>query len=171
MQRTIRTAALLWMLAAGLAQAGNIGAGWTMWRTKEAGDDKGSGFKLTMTEKGANGALELRFSQFSDLSEEGGPRALKLTPIEVGSRFPLSKDGPLEIYMGLGVGYYMMDYEDIPVSDEFGYYGLLGVDFAFGKSFQLFGEAVYRKVTVKPDGADTFKLDGVGAFVGLGYTW
>lgn len=171
MNRKIVTALLTGLFAASLAQAGNIGGYWTQWRTKDAGDNDGLGFKLTLTEKGTASALELRVARFSDLSAETDPNTLKVTPVELGSRFLLSQDGPLEVYMGLGVGYYLMDYGTLSVGDEFGFYGLLGGEFKFGESFILFAEATYRRVRAKPLGLEPMKLDGIGINAGIGYVW
>jgi len=165
------TAVLMGLFTASLAQAGSISGYWTQWRTKDAGENSGTGFKLTLTEKGTTSALEIRVSRFSDLSADADPKVLKVTPIELGTRFPITEDGPLSIYMGLGVGYYMMDYESESAGDEFGYFGLGGLEFKFGKSFMLFGEVTYRKVSLQVDGLEDQKLDGIGANVGIGYQW
>lgn len=169
MKRTACIAAV-WIAASAAAQAGNLGGFWAWWRASDAGESDGIGLKLTLTEPGTTSALELRLTVFSDLSRDTEPNKLKVTPIEIGPRFPIAQDGPLQIYLGLGGGYYLMDFDNRRVGDEFGFYGLLGIEFQLGDTFVLFGEAVYRRVKARPEGGD-LDLDGIGANVGIAYSW
>jgi hypothetical protein len=63
-----------------------------------------------------------------------------------------------------------MDMETQSVDDEFGYYGLLGLQLRMGKTFSLFGEIMYRMVEASTDIQD-YKLDGLGVNAGIAVAW
>ncbi|MDZ4199859.1 MAG: hypothetical protein U1E27_11320 [Kiritimatiellia bacterium] len=161
---------LLWAATAG---ASSINGLWAQWRTEDRGSADGYGLKIALTEPGTTSALELRATLFPDVATDTDPAGspkLKLTPVEIGTRIPVSQDGPLELYIGLGFGYYMLEKGSEPVKDKFGYYGAIGIDFRLGKSVLISAEAIYRRVRSTLSGAD-LNLDGLGVNLGIGYQW
>jgi hypothetical protein len=162
--------ALGFVLMVTTAQAVELGGFWANWDTSEYGKSGGYGLKLALSEKGQETQVELRGSIFSDLAPEESGETLEVIPIELGTRFPIVGEGSLSAYLGLGAGYYLMDMETQSVDDEFGYYGLLGLQLRMGKTFSLFGEIMYRMVEASTDIQD-YKLDGLGVNAGIAVAW
>jgi Outer membrane protein beta-barrel domain len=72
-------------------------------------------------------------------------------------------------YGGVGVGYYMFDAETVSLSDEAGWFGLLGVELGLGP-VKAFADVKWTQVeTSVEDGSQTFDAGGVGVNVGVDF--
>jgi len=162
--------ATLWILFATAAHGGDLGGYWATWKAADAGESDGYGVKLALTEQGSDTRIELRGSFFADLARDTDTEELQVIPIELGTRFPIVQEDALTAYLGLGAGYYLMDFGARAVTDEFGYYGLFGLEFRLGKTLFLFGEIQYRVVEAHSDD-EAFDLDGLGINAGVATKW
>ncbi len=159
--------------------AGGLGAFGSYWDTKDADAGYGYGVRLASTSDPV-GYLEVRASYFNthSIEQTTADVDLEIIPIDVGITMNLGSEESIQLYLGAGGSYFLMDSEvkqagltrDIDIDDEWGWYALVGFELDFSKSFSLFGEGTYRQV--KGDVSDStldieFKLDGFGGNVGL----
>lgn len=183
MKKTVLIA-IAFSLMAGSVYAGAIGAFGSYWSPEDADSGYGYGVRLASTSDPA-GYLEIRASRFDDLTddEDGMDTKLTVTPLDVGITLHSGSGDSVEFYVGGGGSYYLLDSEveiggenrDVDIDDEWGWYGLAGVEIGFSKNLKLFGEATYRQVegTMKDDDIDNatsdanFKLDGFGGNAGI----
>lgn len=126
--------------------------------------------------------FDLRLSYFDNVMDDDVPD-LEVVPLEAGLSLMAPVADRLNLYGGLGVGYYFMDIdtEDDPdVDDEIGFfvngglaYDVVKDDAEYGGSRAcLFAEAMYRSVkTDGPDGLWDADLDGLVLNAGLTVRW
>ena len=105
--------------------------------------------------------LDFRFSYY-DVNEKGLDRAV---PLEVGLLFPLSRTSKVTPYLGVGLGYYLLDGDSPKIENKLGVYGVLGADIRLGKRWGLSVEGGYREV-----GGD-LDLGGPAFKAGLGFSF
>lgn len=195
MKRAFLALALLVLLAAPASARGGIGfhAGWI--DTDEADNDAGWGalFHIGVTQ---HVDIQVRATDFRELSVKpsggnGSPSIVigesfdfQATTWDLGFVYNFFKDGrKLTPYVGGGGTYYMLDSTPDSrgrVGDEYGWYGVAGLDFPIGKQWAVYVEGMWRdaKMTIK---GDDFGLDGpvdVGVNLngpqvnlGLAFTW
>jgi hypothetical protein len=182
--KSIILAILCCAVLATSARADGLAGMFSYWETDDLGASEGYGIKLVGTEDPA-GYLEFRFSRFSGFeSDEGSPAIeAEVTPIEVGMTYNLSNRDDFMIYLGGGGGYYMMEAtvdvgaggRDADIDNEWGWYGLAGVEIRLASSLHLFAEGMYRSVdaAVPAGGVDgleeklNLEFDGLGGNAGL----
>ena len=172
----ILAAISLTTLSAGAAGVGFFGA---YWDTDEAGDGFGGGGKLLL-DLGGVVDIEFRGGYFQDLSTDGVDIDLEVIPIEAGVTVNiLGSEAPYKIYVGGGVGYYMLDTDAGDLDDEAGWYGLAGIQVPLGESVSVFAEGVWRQIEGTAEGDDIdelvedvdIALDGLGGNVGIILGW
>lgn len=156
--------AVLCLLAAVPASAGDIGLYGSYWDTDALGETAGAGIRFGF----GSGAVrfELRGSYFPDLSEDFdelvedgdldvGDFEIKATVPEAGLVINLAPNGAVQPYVGGGVSYYLLDTNLFELDDEVGYYGVAGFTLGGGRGSgaAFFAEAMYRSVegTVRED--------------------
>ncbi len=167
------------------------------WDSADASESFGGGLKFSfgLTE---DVQLELRGTHFGDFGEsaEGVDVDLEVTPLEAGMALQRALAGPFELFVGGGLGYYLMD-SDVSApagvlvgggaGDELGFYLTTGIEWltststaSYGKTEAvLFAELMYRFVNaddIRVEGGDTVRLrsadlDGIGVNAGLMIRW
>lgn len=142
----------------------------SVWKGSETDARFGGGVKLALTEKGQDTYVELRLSAFDDLGPDAVEESLSVLPVELGLRFRIADTGALYPYLGLGGGYYWMDYGDLSVDDALGAYGLFGLQWTFHPRGFALAEVMYRYVQTESTVGD-LDLSGLGANVGIGWAW
>lgn len=164
-----------------------IGGFGSYWSSDDASDSYGYGLRLASTGDPA-GYLELRVSRYDDftLFMDGMDIELDVIPVDLGVTLNLGAEDSVELYLGGGGTFFVMDGEarfagggtrDLDLDNRWGYYGLMGFEFAVSDSIRLFGEGVYRKGKGRFSGDRSnegaanmeFKMDGFGGNVGLLY--
>jgi len=178
------TLAGLCLLTPGSCLATGIGGFWSYWSPSDTDSGTGLGLRLATTSDPA-GQLEIRASRFEDLVSKHpeGAVTVEATAIEAGMVLYMSEENNVRLYSGIGVGYYLLEGEvtdehglrETDMENEWGYYGVLGLEYPLGDHFSIFGEGVYRRVKSRvrgdrldPEGTTrSIKFDGMGANVGL----
>ncbi len=174
----------LWMLLAASVQGSGIGGFAGYWEPADTGSGNGFGGRLATTGD-PSGRLELRISRFSDLTTvlPEGSIEVQATPVEFGMILNLNDDKNMQLYGGVGAGYYMYEAvltdshgrRDVDMEDRWGYYGLMGVEIPLSDRLSAFGEGVYRRTRSRVRGerlapagtTRSMKFDGIGAHAGL----
>jgi hypothetical protein len=156
------------------------------WDTEDAGDETFVGAKVQFNLAGSAVDIEARAAMFDDLEDLNGPVPFRLDafPLEIGIAYNFNRGASLNPYLGGGFGYYFLDIERLEpdrtatIDDEFGWYGVLGIEVGFDEQWSLFLEGLYRntKGEISGDGLDdidTFGLDLVGLAVNAGvlFSW
>jgi len=189
MKRAFLALALLALLAAPASARGGIGlhAGWI--DTDQADNDAGWGalFHIGVTQ---NVDIQVRATDFreltvkpSDTSAEDGFN-FQATTWDLGFVYNFFGDGrKLTPYVGGGGTYYMLDSSPdarARVNDEYGWYGIAGLDFPIGKRFAVYVEGMWRdaKMSIKGDDLGLggpvdvgVNLNGPQVNLGLAFTW
>jgi len=173
------------------AWAGGLGAYGAYWKTKGGsdgfdGDGWGGGAKLkldlvqmlSLEVRGTYYRLEAKSAGAPDT--EGAHGKLEVIPAEVGLVLNLAPNSKLMPYVGGGGGYYFMKEkgdggDGASIRDEFGGYGVAGLELSLGDGLALFVEGKYTVVSIKEVNdvkLDTpLKLDGFGGNAGLMLKW
>jgi hypothetical protein len=182
-------------LAAAPATAADFSLFGSYWDTDAAGDAGGAGLGL-MFPVGDVFGIDLRATYFEELSDDPLANAfdsddpvfqeqgINVWPVEAGVRLRFAQDTAFRPYVGAGFTYYRLDSDFGEISDEVGYYGLLGATIGDGEGADFMVEGTWRKATaeVELDPEDLediddidiedhaeFDLDGLG--VNLGVVW
>ncbi len=124
--------------------------------------------------------LDMRVSYFNDVMKESEGPSLKVIPLEAGLNLIAPAADRLNVYGGIGIGYYLMD-SDADVDNEVGFFLNGGVEFVMieneafygGTRASLFAEAMYRSVSADKAGNDgkDMDLDGLVLSGGLMVRW
>lgn len=127
------------------AWAGSVGLMVSGWDTDEADQDVGLGTRVAI-DLGRSWDLEARVTFFDELEAVvGGERfEIEATPIDLGLAygFPTGRATP---YVGLGLSYVLLDVNAPErLEDEFGFYGVGGVQVDVGKYLAVWIEGLYR---------------------------
>ena len=162
------------LLASGSAWAtDNIAVFGSYWNTKDLDWGGGGGLKLGIPLGSPDRtpvALEFRGAYYRDLSkgrfddQAGFNLKIRDIPVEAGLRLDLAPRAPLNLYLGAGGSYHFLDSNVGNLSNEVGYYGLIGLEVGHAKSTNFFAEGMYRKIkgTVE-DVPNAFELSGKAA--------
>lgn len=168
MKRAFLALALLALLAAPASARGGLGvhAGWI--DTDQADNDAGWGvlFHIGVTQ---HVDIQVRATDFRELSvggetvgEENGFQ-FQATTWDLGFVYNFLKDGrKLTPYLGGGGTYYMLDSTPDSrgrIGDEYGWYGVAGLNFPIGKKWAVYVEGMWRDAKMAIKG-DDFGLDG-----------
>ena len=171
------------------------------WDTADGTDGSGLGVFM-MLDAGNGVVVDMRYTWFEDLMEGAigtdiSDVDLEAVPLEFGISKVAKLGESLELYIGGGLGYYMMDGNvdrrgsreiNFDPDDEFGVYALYGFRITVADNMgenvmasrvSIFGEAIYRivsvdEITVAADQSITVEngdLDGFGANLGLMLHW
>lgn len=170
--KTLFAGMMVALLVSGLAVRADSewGVFGSVWAPSDGDTGVGGGVKIG-AEMVDRVQLDIRYSVVNNLGE--GDQDLDVQPLEFGLSFALPAAGPIEPYVGVGLGYYFMDGEP-DVDDEWGFNTSLGFEWILSRSGASYGETVtklfvegmYRNV--EPDGID---LSGFGAQAGLLIGW
>lgn len=190
MKRAFLALALLALMAAPASARGGIGlhAGWI--DTDEADNDAGWGalFHIGVT---PHVDIQLRATDFRSLVVNKSNAVVltqdfefQATTWDLGFVYNFIKDGrSLTPYVGGGGTYYMLDStpdSEGRVGDEYGWYGVAGLDFPIGKRWAVYVEGMWRdaKMTIKGDDLGlggpvdvSVNLNGPQVNLGLAFTW
>lgn len=189
MKRAILALALLAMSAVPASAGGGIGlhAGWI--DTDQADNDAGWGarFNIGVTQ---HVDIQLRATDFRELTvkpedvEADIGFNFQATTWDLGFVYNFSKpDRKLTPYVGGGGSYFMLDStpdSEGRVGDEYGWYGLVGLDLPFSKRFAFYLEGMWRdaKMTIKGDDLGFggpvdvgVNLNGPQVNAGIAFTW
>jgi len=134
--------------------------------------------------------LSVAYHDNLDDSIAGQDLELELVPVELGGLLKIQvSDTRVFPYIGAGAGYYRLDLDDGnpltdndegSLDDEFGWYGVLGLDFRFSESFGFFFEGRYRQIegTLEGNRFERFDegdldldLGGITINTGLQISW
>ena len=200
--KTLATLLLAIIVTTASAHADNAwGPVASYWDTADGTDGTGLGVFLAL-DAGNGVSVDFRYTWFEDLMEGAigtdiSDVDLEVTPCEFGISKMTKIGESLELYIGGGLGYYIMDGNvdrrgsrevSFDPDDEFGVYGLCGFriivadnmgEHVMARRVTIFGEAMYRmvsvdEITVAVDQSITVEngdLDGVGANLGIMLHW
>lgn len=185
----------LWLLACVLALvavpswASGVGAGVGYWDTTDAEDDNGFALKLVF-DVGKKWNIDVRASFFDSHGLTVGPRLISIeaTPVDLGISYDFQTSGKVTPYVGGGLNYTLYKSgvdnlltgltETSRIKDEPGWYVLAGIEVPIHNRIAFYVEGIFRqnKPTVQGDGLASFgqlpvDFAGVGATLGLAYTW
>lgn len=132
-------------VAAGTANATDLGLHGAYWDTKQAARTFGFGAKLRFS------FVELRATYFDDVTTDVEPESadfeVKAYPLEGGIVLQFLKNSMVRPYVGGGVGYYLLDTNLGDIDDELGYYVVGGADIGAPSSRVAFSiEGIYRNI-------------------------
>ena len=191
MKRALLALSLLALLAvpAG-AKGGGIGAhaGWIA--TDDAGDDVGWGL-LANFGISPHVDIQVRMTDFRSMVVEGGEVEglvrdfeYQATTFDLGFTYNFRKqDRALTPFVGGGGSYFLLDStpdSDGRINDEYGWYGIAGLDFPFADRWGVYLEGMWRdaKMTIRDDGLEPFgptdvgvSLNGPQVNLGIKFFW
>lgn len=153
----------------GAHAVGAFGSWWQMDENSADGFGFGLRHKITFTPLiGIEGRAS--WISFSDvLPSSGGVNPPADDSADV---IPLEAMGVVSLglfYGGVGVGYYMFDAETVSLSDEVGWFGLVGVELGLGP-VKVFADVKWTQVETGVEGnSQTYSADGPGANVGVDF--
>lgn len=171
------------IVVAGLANAGEVAqqvAPFAAYQNTEDMDNGyGGGLKYAVTYDGLMPHLDVgvdvraAWLTFSEDDNDYGVD-LDMVPIELTflARYEVL-DGS-KPYVGVGVGYYFFDSDEIDIDDELGCYGIVGWNQKVMEHLSVFAEAKYLLLEPDVNGvASTADIDlsGVGANIGIAMDW
>jgi len=138
--------------------------------TDDASGGFGGGLKYAVyfdDDSGLGVGVDLRGSWLTEFDDADD---LDVYPVEMTLLLRYAVlDGTLP-YIGAGAGYYFFDEDDAGVDDEFGYYGVVGVDQAVSDGVSVFVEGKYLWLEPDSDFGDV-TLDGFGVNAGVALSW
>jgi outer membrane protein W len=167
------------------ASAGNIGvhAGWI--DTDQAGDDAGWGILLDFNVS-EHVQIELRGTDFREMTTqvEGSDFNLQMTTIDLGFTYNFFKETwRLTPYVGGGGTYFLLDSTPDSkgrIEDEYGWYGVAGLDFPIAKRWNIYLEGMWRDAKMAIKGNDLgfeptvdqgVNLNGPQVNLGIAFHW
>lgn len=179
--------ASLFALGSVPAAAGDFAIFGSFWDTDDLGETAGGGVKFAFGDRfrlRAAGTYYPDLSEdFDELVEDGdvetGSFEVEAIVPELGFTFNLTPDSPVELYLGAGGSYYLLDTNVFGIDDEFGWYALVGLAIGGGEDGPAFLiEGLWRDVEgtvtdVGNDVEDEFALDlaGFAANAGIVFRW
>jgi opacity protein-like surface antigen len=151
----------------------------TYQNTEDMEDGYGAGLKYVLMFQDVvpnlDCGIDVRTSWLTYDSDDNDFRAdLDVIPIEVSAVARYEVLDGTRAYVGMGVGYYFIDSDEIEIDDEVGLSAMLGCDQRIVDKLSVFAEVRY--LWLEPDldirGLDAdVDLSGVGANVGLALNW
>lgn len=190
MKTALVTLGVLTLLATP-AVAGSVGVFGSWWDPKDSNDEFAGGILLDFR-VGEKVDIELRASWFdnvvTDLPDDapGVEIAYSAVPVDFGFAYNFVKDTrKVTPYIGGGGTYFLLDTDNNiqgRIEDEWGWYGIVGVDLPIGANWKVFLEGLYRdaEATLKgdnlgfgdPSEVDAFfDLRGPAVNFGVAFTW
>ena len=131
---------------------------------------------------GAGGKLKLNIAEFFAVDVRGSfltfdDTEVDIIPVEAAALLQIPLGDALNLYGGVGVGYYMFDADKIDLDDNVGYFPLAGAEIAIG-DIVLFGEVRWLALSSDTDSAvdeiegivedgDEAEADGMGVNIGI----
>lgn len=152
-------AGLMVVLAVQTASAFDFGLHGSWWDPSDADEAFGPGLRMLADTV----PVEFRASYYGDVDVKGGP-SLDIIPIEAGLVLGLDRIEALDLALGGGVSYHILDADHGDVDNEFGWYGTFHVEIPLEGTLSIFAELMYRGVEVGDVNAD---LDGSVINVGI----
>lgn len=158
-------------------------AGWI--DADQADDDIGWGLLLDFR-VGRNVDIELRGTDFREMTTEvaGSDFNFQMTTLDLGFTYNFFRDDwKLTPYVGGGGTYFLLDSTPDSkgrIEDEYGWYGVVGLDLPIGKRWIVYVEGMWRdaKMTIKGNdlGFDPVvdlgvDLNGPQVNLGIGWHW
>lgn len=139
---------------------------WQMDESKSDGFGFGINERINISHFGIEGrASWISFSDVTPPSSEVNPPADNSADV-----IPLEAMGVVSLhhfYGGVGVGYYIFDADAAELSDEVGWFAVVGVELGLGPA-KLFGDVKWTQVETTVEGtAQSVTADGVGVNVGI----
>jgi hypothetical protein len=189
--RTALIALGLLTLIAAPAAAGSVGAFASWWDPKDSNDEFAGGILLDFR-VGEKVDLEFRASWFdnvvTDLPDDapGVEIPYSAVPLDFGFAYNFIKDTrKITPYIGGGGTYFLLDADNDEqgrIDDEWGWYGVVGLDLPIGANWKIFIEAMYRDAEATLKGSDLgfgnpavvdafFDLRGPAVNGGIAFTW
>jgi hypothetical protein len=182
--------AVLTVLAVGaLSASAGSGVGFygSYWDSEDPGAGLGGGLKVK-ADLSDMLAFEVRASYVGNFEEDdnGATEEFFLVPLEADLLVQVPLGEKMKLYGGGGGGWYVApEFEtdnnvDIDPDDEFGFFGVGGIEFALSETFGLFAEAKYTVLEIgglKVDNEDVdlrdeeLDMTGLGVNVGVMYLW
>lgn len=165
-----------------------LGVGITTWDTENMDADEGFGFKFAV-DMGEQFEGQLRVSFFDDLSRVANNALVRFeaTPVDLGFAYKFGGAGEIKPYVGGGITFVFSDVNfdggtpqatgQAEVDDEFGFYGVVGGNYALNDVLGVYGEAMYRVVKSEVTGNgihfQDFEADlaGPSATLGIQLHW
>ncbi len=190
MRTALITLGVLTLIAAPAA-AGSIGVFGAWWDPEDSNDEFAGGI-LVDFRVGEKVDLELRASWFDNVvttlpdDAPGVEVPYSAVPLDFGFAYNFVKDTrKVTPYIGGGGTYYLLDADNDEVGridDEWGWYGVVGIDLPIGANWKLFIEAMYRDAEATLKGNDLgfgnptvvdafFDLKGPAVNGGIAFTW
>ena len=135
------------------------------WDTKDGGAGEALGLLFAAPATDAGGLMiDFRVARYRDLASDPSV-TLELVPLELGFSAHTAPHGPLDLYAGLGIGWYLVDGStsravgpdaEFAPTDELGFYGTVGAELGIGGGSERLGatrislylEAMYRAVEI-----------------------
>jgi len=159
------------MIGAIAASANGVGVFGSYWDAEDPGPGFGGGvkFKADLSEFFA---LEVRASCITKFDDWEGDDELFVIPIEGALllNLPMGEDVPITLYGGGGGGYAIIpEADDVDFDDDFCFFGVGGIELAFGEGASLFGEVQYRFLEVDGADWDGVDIEGDVEFTGLSF--
>ncbi|HVS15741.1 MAG TPA: outer membrane beta-barrel protein [Thermoanaerobaculia bacterium] len=126
---------------------------------------------------------ELLDDLFDDDESIFRENSIEIIPVEVGLRYQFTPRERVNVYVGGGLGYYLLAADRGGVDDEVGGYGLLGAQLGNPDGLSFVVEGQYRKIEGSIRNRDgelgnrdivdevPFDLDGVAVNAGLAWRW
>lgn len=164
MKRAFLALGLLALLAVPVSAGGGFGlhAGWV--DMSDADNDAGWGLMVKFG-LSPHVDIQLRGTDFREMTVSGSQGGSALTSdfdfqatlLDLGFNYNFIKEGrKLTPYVGLGGTYYLLDStpdSNARVGDEYGWYGVAGLEFPIAKRWDLYLEGMWRdaKMTIKGD--------------------
>jgi hypothetical protein len=190
--------ALFLLLLPAAGAAGSFSLYGSYWETDELDETFGGGMAFGVP-LGERFALDLRaayyerlksgnFDQllddlFDDDESVFRENSIEIIPVEVGIRYNFVPREVVNVYVGGGVGYYLLAADRGEIDDEFGGYALLGAQFGDPEGVSFLLEGQYRKIEGSIRDRDgelgnrdltdevSFDLDGFAINAGVAWRW
>ena len=196
MKKAMLTAVMVFSACiSGLADNG-WGLHWSYWNPADGKAAYGPGAKLSL-EIMANAQLDMRAGYFNkiEMRKQGLEADLEVIPLELGLSYAQTVHPMLDVFGGVGFGYYLMDgkmYDaqgqrfDVKPGDQIGYFANVGVEVALALEAASYGanrvalmfELLFRVVEANdldlPTNTERFRspsLGGPALNVGLMVRW
>ena len=190
MRTAIIALGILTLLAAPAA-AGSIGVMGSWWSPEDSNDEFAGGIMVDFR-VGKRVDIEFRASWFdnvlTDLPDDapGVEIPYSAVPLDFGFAYNFIKDDrKVTPYIGGGGTYFLLDADNDEqgrIEDEWGWYGIVGIDFPIGGNWKIFLEGLYRDSEATLKGNDLnfaspseveafFDLKGPAANLGVAFTW
>lgn len=173
------------------AMAGSVGAFASWWDPEDSNDEFAGGLMLEWR-VGHRVDLEFRASWFDNVltnlpdDAPGVEIPYSAVPLDFGFAYNfISDQRKFSPYVGAGGTYFLLDADNDEqgrIEDEWGWYGVVGIDLPVGANWKVFIEGMYRDSEATLKGNDLgfddpsvveafFDLKGPAVNGGIAFTW